>query len=85
MWRTDDQKRIIKKYQNIQKRKISWDWPVNCQILHFFFWNDRKDLLLSSINFALEYGRLSTEQRRAVIALLPKKIKTDHIWKIGDQ
>ena len=52
---------------------------------YIFFWNDRKDLLLSSINFALEYGRLSTEQRRAVIALLPKKIKTDHIWKIGDQ
>ena len=40
-----------------------------------FFWNDIKDLLLSSINFALEYGRLSTEQRRGIISLLPKKDK----------
>ena len=28
-----------------------------------FFWKDIKDLLLSSINFALQYGRLSTEQK----------------------
>ena len=34
-----------------------------------------KDLLLSSINFALQYGRLSTEQRRGIISLLPKKDK----------
>ena len=27
-----------------------------------FFWNDIKDLLLSSIKYALEYGRMSTEQ-----------------------
>ena len=40
-----------------------------------FFWNDIKDLLLSSINFALQYGRLSTEQRRGIISLLPKKDK----------
>ena len=40
-----------------------------------FFWNDIKDLLLSSINYALEYGRMSTEQRRGIISLLPKKDK----------
>ena len=40
-----------------------------------FFWNDIKDLLLSSINFALQYGCLSTEQRRGIISLLPKKDK----------
>ena len=31
-----------------------------------YFWNDIKDLLLSSINFALQYGRLSTEQAEKV-------------------
>ena len=40
-----------------------------------FFWNDIKYLLLSSINFALQYGRLSTEQRRGIISPLPKKDK----------
>ena len=44
-----------------------------------FFWNDIKDLLLSSINFALQYDRLSTEHRRGMISLLPKKYKVRNV------
>ena len=40
-----------------------------------FVWNDIKDLLLSSIIYALEYGGLPTEQRRGIISLLPQKDK----------
>ena len=40
-----------------------------------FFWSDIKQFLLSSINYALELGKLSPEQRRAIISLLAKKDK----------
>lgn len=40
-----------------------------------FFWQDIKHILLSSINFALTQGRLSVEQKRGIISLLPKKDK----------
>ena len=49
-----------------------------------FFWNDIKDLLLSSINYALEYGRLSTLKRRLITPLLPIKDKDLLYLKIGD-
>ena len=42
---------------------------------YIFFWNGIKDLLFSSINYALEYGGLSAEQRRGMISLLPQKDK----------
>ena len=38
-----------------------------------FFWADIKRCLLDSINFALENGIMSVEQRRAIISFLPKK------------
>ncbi len=40
-----------------------------------FFWIDVKELLLDSINYGLEHGYLSVEQRRGVITLIPKKDK----------
>ena len=40
-----------------------------------FFWQDIKHVLLASINYALAYGKLSVEQRRGIISLLPKKDK----------
>ena len=40
-----------------------------------FFWQDIKHVLLASINYALTYGKLSVEQRRGIISLLPKKDK----------
>ena len=40
-----------------------------------FFWSDIKQFLLSSINYALKLGKLSWEQRRPIISLLPKKYK----------
>ena len=40
-----------------------------------FFWQDIKHVLLASINYALSYGKLSVEQKRGVISLLPKKDK----------
>ena len=40
-----------------------------------FFWTNIKTSLLNSINYGLETGRLSTEQRRGILSLLPKKDK----------
>ena len=40
-----------------------------------FFWQDIKHVLLASINYGLAYGKLSVEQRRGIISLLPKKDK----------
>ena len=50
-----------------------------------FFWTNIKTSLLNSINYGLETGRLSTEQRRGILSLLPKKDK-DRLFlkKIGD-
>ena len=40
-----------------------------------FFWIDIKEILLSSLNFALETGTLSIEQKRGILTLIPKKDK----------
>ena len=40
-----------------------------------FFWSDIRDLLLDSISYSLQYGELSTEQKRGIITLIPKKGK----------
>ena len=40
-----------------------------------FFWQYIKHVLLASISYALAYGKLSVEQRRGIISLLPKKDK----------
>ena len=39
------------------------------------FWQDVKDLVLDSLQFGFINGRLSTEQKRSVLRLLPKKGK----------
>ena len=43
--------------------------------------SDIKQFLLSSINYALELGKLSPEQRRAIISLLPKKRQRPRLFK----
>ena len=40
-----------------------------------FFWSDIKILLLNSLDFSLSNGKLSIEQRRGILSLLPKKEK----------
>ena len=40
-----------------------------------FFWTDIKGILLSSINYNLRNGKLSIEQRRGILTLIPKKDK----------
>ncbi len=40
-----------------------------------FFWIDIKTFLTDSINYSLEHGELSIEQRRGIITLIPKKDK----------
>ena len=40
-----------------------------------FFWTDLKYLLLDSLNYGLESGKLSMDQRRGIITLFPKKDK----------
>jgi hypothetical protein len=40
-----------------------------------FFWLDIKSFILDSINYAIKSGELSTEQKRGVLTLIPKKDK----------
>ena len=40
-----------------------------------FFWIDIKDILLESLQYALDNNQLSIEQKRGVITLIPKKDK----------
>ena len=40
-----------------------------------FFWGDIKTFLMASINFGIQTGQLSVEQRRGIITLIPKKDK----------
>ena len=40
-----------------------------------FFWIDIKDILTASINYNLSQGKLSLEQRRGILTLIPKKDK----------
>ena len=40
-----------------------------------FFWKDIKHLILDSLNYALISGELSTDQKRGIITLIPKKGK----------
>ncbi len=47
-----------------------------------FFWIDIKNLLVNSINAAYLNGKMSIEQRRGIISLIPKKDK--NIWRLGN-
>ena len=40
-----------------------------------FFWTDIKDILLVSLNYALENEYMSIEQKRGILTLIPKKEK----------
>ncbi len=40
-----------------------------------FFWYDIKDLVFESLTYALDNGKLSIEQRRGILTLIPKKNK----------
>ena len=40
-----------------------------------FFWIDIKEILVTSINYNLRNGKLSLEQRRGILTLIPKKDK----------
>ena len=42
---------------------------------YIFFWNDLKDIVYNSIRDAFETNKMSEEQRRAVLRLIPKKDK----------
>ena len=38
-----------------------------------FFWNDLVEILLNSLNYSCDIGKLSISQRRGIIKLIPKK------------
>lgn len=38
-----------------------------------FFWPEIKDLVLESINYSVVKNRMSNDQRKGVITLVPKK------------
>ena len=46
-----------------------------------FFWKDIKHLILDSLNYALISGELSTDQKRGIITLIPKKGKNRLLLK----
>ena len=46
-----------------------------------FFWKDISDTLLESIKYSCKNGELSTEQKRGVITLIPKKGKDRKLLK----
>ena len=37
------------------------------------FWNDLSEILINSLNYSYEIGKLSISQRRGIIKLIPKK------------
>lgn len=43
------------------------------------FWSDIKDLVLESINYSVVKNRMSNDQRKGVITLVQKRIKTEQI------
>ena len=48
------------------------------------FWDEMKELLISSATEAKHRGELSISQRQAIIKLIEKKIETKDTLKIGD-
>ena len=46
-----------------------------------FFWQNIKHLVLASINYALNHGELSINQKRGIITLIPKKDKDRSVLK----
>lgn len=44
-----------------------------------FFGPEIKDLVLESINYSVVKNRMSNDQRKGVITLVPKRIKTEQI------
>jgi exonuclease III len=45
------------------------------------FWNEVKDLLFDSITYGIKEGRLSIDQRRGILSLVPKKDKNITLLK----
>ena len=46
-----------------------------------FFWGQIKELVFDSLQYSLENGELSIEQRRSIITLIPKKDKDTRLLK----
>ena len=48
-----------------------------------FFWVDIRKYVLESFEYSFETGALSTDQRRGILTLIPKKIRIGHSWLTG--
>ena len=46
-----------------------------------FFWTEIKELVLDALNYAFNTGKLSIDQRRGIISLIPKKDKQRTLLK----
>ena len=68
---------IIKTFQN-NKSPGTDGLPIE---FYKIFWNDVKNVLLNSINFAYENGHLSISECQGIITLLPKKDKDPLLLK----
>ena len=65
---------ILKSVKAMKPKKS----PGTCGLtseFYKFFWVDIKDILVSSLNYNLKNGKLSLEQRRGILTLIPKKDK----------
>ena len=46
------------------------DGPL-CEFYKVFFWNDLAEIVINSLNFSYEIGKISLSQRRGIIKLIP--------------
>jgi hypothetical protein len=85
----EDHPALIRQIEEAELRKIvasspNEKSPGNDGLTHEFykgFWEDIKDILLSSYNEALENGEMCISQKRGVITLLPKEGKDQRLLK----
>ena len=71
------EKEIIDSVKSLKKSKSPGSDGFTTEFYQFF-WIGIKKLLFDSIQFALHSGELSIEQKRGILMLIPKKIRTGY-------
>jgi hypothetical protein len=65
---------ILKSLKDLKNNKTPGTNGISAEF-YKFFWHDIKDFLINSIVESVEKGELSSEQKRGIISLIPKKGK----------
>ncbi len=74
------EKEILESIKNLATRKTTGSDGLPADF-YKFFWIDIKSLLCNIIYYALVNGKLSIEQKRRIITLLPKQGKNQQFLK----